>query len=104
MREHLKGEKVFLANFHSDNLSDVPLPTVIDHFTASKKTACFLSVTPSQSFHIVRVGGDGGVSGLIAAKDAGHLDSTGGFFVFKQEIFRLPQARRGHWCLSRFSG
>jgi glucose-1-phosphate cytidylyltransferase len=85
VREHLKGEKVFLANY-SDNLSDVPLPKIIDHFTASKKVATFLSVKPSQSFHIVRTDKSGHVQSLDPVQDS-DIWINGGFFVFKQDIF-----------------
>src|SRR6202035_5591239 len=85
VREHLRGEEAFLANY-SDNLCDVPMPVVIDHFKSSRKTACFLSVKPSQSFHLVRMDGNGGVQGLVSANDA-DIWINGGFFVFKQEVF-----------------
>ena len=89
VREHLRGEEKFLANY-SDNLSDVPLPGVIDHFDASGKAACFLSVKPSQSFHIVRMDEGGSVQGLVPVREA-DLWINGGFFVFKQEIFDYIQ-------------
>jgi glucose-1-phosphate cytidylyltransferase len=89
VREHLKGEKTFLANY-SDNLSDVALPKVLDQFAASGKTASFLSVKPSQTFHLVRANGEGGVAGLISAQEA-DIWINGGFFAFKQEIFNYIQ-------------
>lgn len=90
VREHLRGEETFLANY-SDNLCDVPMPAVIDHFNASGKTACFLTVKPSQSFHLVRMDGNGHVQGLVSVNDA-DIWINGGFFVFKQEIFDYMRA------------
>src|SRR5215813_8154001 len=43
VRDHLRGEEVFLANY-VDGLSDVDLPKVIERFKKSGKTACFISV------------------------------------------------------------
>jgi glucose-1-phosphate cytidylyltransferase len=85
VREHLAGEKMFLANY-ADGLTNLHLPTMIDHFKKSGATASFVSIRPQQSFHVVRMNGDSRVVGIdpMAASD---IWINGGFFVFKQAIF-----------------
>jgi len=85
VREHLRGEETFLANY-SDNLTDVPLPALVDHFRQQDKVASFVSVCPSHSFHIVESGADGSVEQILPVKDCG-MWLNGGFFTLKQEIF-----------------
>jgi len=85
VEKHLKGEKVFFANY-SDGLSDVPLDKVLDHFNQKKKVACFVSVKPTQSFHVVSVKDE------FMVDDIQHLSKSnlwinGGYFVFKKDIF-----------------
>jgi glucose-1-phosphate cytidylyltransferase len=84
VRHFLKGEEMFLANY-TDCVSDLPLDTFIDKFKATKKTAGFISVTPSQSFHYVTAA-DGIVNGLTDIRST-NLRVNGGFFAFRQEIF-----------------
>jgi glucose-1-phosphate cytidylyltransferase len=52
VEKHLQGEKMFLANY-TDGLSDVPLPAVIESFKDSGNIACFVSVRPRASFHLI---------------------------------------------------
>lgn len=85
VKEYLGGDELFLANY-SDNLTDVPLPTLIDHAKKQDKVASFLSVQPSSSFHLVKSGEDGSVSDISPAADA-DIWLNGGFFVLKNEIF-----------------
>ncbi len=85
VREHLDGEEVFLANY-TDCLTDVPLPTLIDNFQAQDKSASFLCVQLSHSFHVVRMDGDSRVTGLVPANDA-NIWINGGYFVFRRDIF-----------------
>jgi glucose-1-phosphate cytidylyltransferase len=86
VRRHLGGEEFFLANY-ADNLSDVPLPTVIDHAKRHDKLATFVSVRPSQTFHVVRTAGDGSSVTAITPAAAGDLWMNGGFMVLKTGIF-----------------
>ena len=86
VEKHLAGEKVFLANY-SDGLSDVPLDRVLRKFYKLDKVACFVSVKPHYSFHVITLNGKSEV------KDIQHLTKTGiwingGYFVFKKEIFK----------------
>ncbi len=85
VRKHLRNEETFLVNY-SDNLTDVPLPVMMDQFEKSNKLAQFISVRPLQSFHIVRGGEDGEVA---AIEPIGKSDIwiNGGFFIFRHGIF-----------------
>jgi glucose-1-phosphate cytidylyltransferase len=85
VREHLRGEPWFLANY-SDGLSDVPLPALIDYFQRKDKIAGFMSVRPPQTFHVVGAADEGDVSSLLPVTDA-DLWVNGGYFCLKQEIF-----------------
>ena len=89
VQKYLAGEEVFMANY-SDGLSDLHLPTYLDRFFKRNKVASFLSVKPSQSFHMVTTGEDGLVT-RIQPVDNSDLWINGGFFVFKQEIFNYIQ-------------
>src|SRR5215472_15741479 len=57
VRDHVRGEEIFLANY-VDGLTDIDLDMVINKFLESKKTACFISVPPTQTFHLVETDGD----------------------------------------------
>ena len=82
----LEGERVFLANY-SDGLSDLPLPAMIDFFTArGEAVACFAAVAPTSSFHLVRVAHGGRVESIRHVKDVG-MRVNGGFLVLRNEIF-----------------
>ncbi|MDF1839093.1 MAG: sugar phosphate nucleotidyltransferase [Planctomycetota bacterium] len=85
VKEHLKGEEMFLANY-SDNLTDFPLPTMIDAVGNSDAVAGFVAVKPPHSFHVVDIAQDAQVTEL---RETRHSDLwvNGGYFVLKQEIF-----------------
>lgn len=89
VRKYLEGEDVFLANY-SDGLTDFYLPNMIDFFNKQGKTACFLSVRPNQSFHIVNVA-EGGLVSDITGLERSDLWMNGGFFILKKEIFDFIQ-------------
>jgi glucose-1-phosphate cytidylyltransferase len=89
VRRYLGDDEEFLANY-SDNLSDVPLPWLLDHFRQQNKIASFVSVKPAQTFHVVKSNPDGSVGGLYSVKDI-DLWINGGFFCFKREIFDYIQ-------------
>lgn len=90
VREYLKGEKMFLANY-SDGLTDLYLPDMINWFEKKKdKTAAFVVYKPSQSVHVVHREEDGTVHKIIHIKDSGlHLNV--GYFVFRDDIFDYIQ-------------
>jgi len=85
VQKHLEGEAIFLANY-SDCLSDVELPKIIESFEPSRNVACFVSVKPRASFHLVNMDPTGVVKSIehIARSDA---RINGGFFVLRREIF-----------------
>ena len=83
---HLAGEEMFLANY-SDGLSDLPLSDQIEHFRTHDAVASFLSVRPNLSYHFVTTDNGGRVTSFRDIAQSG-LRVNGGFFAFKQEIFR----------------
>lgn len=85
VRKYVQDEEMFLANY-SDGLTDMHLPAMIDRVRDSGKVASFLAVPPSQSFHLVELGGNGDVSSIRAVRETDVL-INGGFFVLRQEIF-----------------
>jgi glucose-1-phosphate cytidylyltransferase len=85
VENHVKDEEIFFANY-TDCLSDLPLPEVIDLFKRSGKVACFVSVKPKASFHMIETDPEGIV------KDIRHVSKSrarinGGFFLFRREVF-----------------
>ncbi len=89
VKPYLAGEDVFLANY-ADGLSDLDLNAYLDNFYQHDKTASFLCVQPSQSFHVVSIGNDALVQKIEPAMNA-DLWINGGFFALKQEIFDYIQ-------------
>lgn len=85
VRDRLKDEDMFLANY-ADNLSDLHLPTMLDHFRNQNVVASCLTVKPSQSFHYVEVDGDSRVTGIVPASNSSHW-INGGFLAFRRDIF-----------------
>jgi glucose-1-phosphate cytidylyltransferase len=85
IREHLAGEDVFMANY-ADGLTNLNLDHYLDYFFHKGKTAQFLSVKPSQSFHVVSYEEDGQVVDITPVNYS-DVWINGGFFVFKQNIF-----------------
>ena len=84
VEEYLRGESVFMANY-VDGLTDLPLPKHVDHFLQHGSVASFVSVLPTQSFHVISVAGNH-VSDIAHIARSG-LRINGGYFIFKQEIF-----------------
>ncbi len=85
VRKHVEGEEVFLANY-VDGLTDLDLDRLIETFRSFGRTACFLSVRPSQSFHLVEVSDGGYVTGISHIAESGSW-VNGGYFVFSRRIF-----------------
>ncbi len=85
VEKHVKGEDVFLANY-TDGLSDVHLPSVIASFQRSRNAACFVSVKPRASFHLIN-SDDAGVVRSIEHIGRSGARINGGFLVLRQEIF-----------------
>lgn len=89
VKPYLEGEAMFMANY-ADGLSDLDLNLYLENFYRQDKTASFLAVQPSQSFHVVSVGSDTIVQSIEPVFKA-DLWINGGFFVFKQAIFDYIQ-------------
>jgi glucose-1-phosphate cytidylyltransferase len=89
VKPYLKDEEVFLANY-ADGLSNLDLNLYLDHFHAHGKSASFLAVQPSQSFHVVSFN-EGSSVGNIQPVGCSDLWINGGFFAFKQDIFNYIQ-------------
>jgi glucose-1-phosphate cytidylyltransferase len=85
VREHVKGEEVFLANY-VDGLSDLDLNRHIERFLKTGKTACFVSVTPTATCHLVETDPDGRVVHINHAFTSNKW-INGGYFVLRQRIF-----------------
>src|SRR5450759_3435660 len=70
VQKYLRGEAMFLANY-SDGLSDAPLPAIIKSFERSGNIACFVSVKPRASFHLINAGPDGAVNSIAHVAKSG---------------------------------
>jgi glucose-1-phosphate cytidylyltransferase len=86
VEKYLEHDETFLANY-SDGLTDFPLPAIIDFFNQHRKIACFLSVRPNHSFHIVSMD-DAGIVKDFEGMGRADLWINGGYFVFRKEIFK----------------
>ena len=82
---YLEGEEMFLANY-ADGLTDMHLPDMIECFTKSEKTGCFICVKPRQTFHIVRLREKNLIEKIEYIRDTDVI-INGGYFIFKKEIF-----------------
>lgn len=85
VKRHLKDEEVFLANY-ADGLTDLYLPDYINEFMKQDKAASFLSVKPTQSFHIVALKNGGEVTGIQHIGDS-DIWINGGYFILRKDIF-----------------
>ena len=85
VEKYLDGDEVFLANY-TDNLTDLPLPRLIDFFYKEDKVAAFLCSRPNVSFHLVTTTENGQVKDIQDVIRSGFW-INGGFFIFKKKIF-----------------
>jgi glucose-1-phosphate cytidylyltransferase len=85
VQKYLDGEELFMANY-TDGLSDVPLPHYLDCFAQSNKVAGLVTVKPSLTFHVVKMG-EGHSVASIEPVQRSDLWINAGFFVFKKDIF-----------------
>jgi glucose-1-phosphate cytidylyltransferase len=86
VEKYLQDQEVFLANY-SDGLSDVNLDMLLDNFLKSKRLACFVSVKPRASFHMISVDQDGIVKSIEHVAKSG-AQINGGFFLFRREFLQ----------------
>jgi glucose-1-phosphate cytidylyltransferase len=89
VKKYVEGEQVFMANY-CDGLTDLPLDQHLTHFVKHNKVASFICVRPNLSYHIVHFS-DGGVVTAIEDIASSETRINGGYFIFKQEIFRHLQ-------------
>ena len=90
VRKYIGDDEMFLANY-ADNLTDAPLPSFIDDFTARGKTAAFLAVRPRYTFHVVKLGDGGQVTDIEHIRES-DTRINGGNFILRREIFDYMQA------------
>lgn len=89
VEKYVQGEEMFLANY-TDGLSDLNLPQYIDYFTEKQRTASFLCVRPSHSFHVVSMKDD--IVSEIRHMSHADIWMNGGFFVFRNDIFKYMKS------------
>jgi glucose-1-phosphate cytidylyltransferase len=85
IRSHVAGEDIFLANY-GDNVTDAPLNELVDDFRRRDAVAAFLSVRPTQTFHVVQASADGAVLTLTNMRES-DVRINGGYFILRREIF-----------------
>jgi glucose-1-phosphate cytidylyltransferase len=85
VKKYVQDEEIFLANY-TDGLSDVSLHELEQIFLRSNKVACFVSVKPRASFHMISVDRNGVVKGIEHITKSG-VRINGGFFLFRREVF-----------------
>ncbi len=85
VKKYVENDDVFLANY-SDNLTDLPLPEMIQDLQSNGRVASFLAVRPSQSFHMVAFDKARAVSGITHVSNS-DVFINGGYFVLRKEIF-----------------
>jgi glucose-1-phosphate cytidylyltransferase len=85
VERYVGDEPEFLGNY-SDGLSDLSLPSHIEHFRRHKAVASFVSIKPNLSYHIVSTADGGRVTSIEELRKSA-VRINGGFFVFKREIF-----------------
>ena len=86
VEKHLCDEEIFLANY-TDGLCDINLNELIETFQKSNRVACFVSVKPRASFHMISVDREGIVKSIEHVTKSG-ARINGGFFVFRRDLFR----------------
>ncbi len=85
VKDHLQGEKVFLANY-TDQLTDFPLTDIIEFHREKGMVASVLSAKPAHSFHHVDIDDNGIVRHLGPVTGAAFW-INGGYMVLDQTIF-----------------
>jgi glucose-1-phosphate cytidylyltransferase len=85
VKNYVVDENCFLANY-VDGLCDLDLNRQIDFFKKSGKTACFTSVIPTSTFHVVQHDEKGIVHGIEHIRNS-KMRVNGGYFCFKKDIF-----------------
>jgi glucose-1-phosphate cytidylyltransferase len=88
--KHLvQDQEYFLANY-SDDLSDVPIPEMVDRLKKSGAVGIFVAVRPQFNFHLAEFEDDGTVN-RIRTNQQSDIWINGGYFVFSNKIFDYMQ-------------
>jgi glucose-1-phosphate cytidylyltransferase len=90
VQKYVMDEDVFLANY-TDGLTDLDLPSYLNFARVRDKIATFLSVKPNLSYHLVKTGAGGLVTGIKEFRES-QSRINAGFFVLKRDIFKYIQA------------
>ncbi len=85
VRPFVDGETMFMANY-ADVLTDVPLPDMIERFSASNAVAGLLAVPPQSSHHVVDFGESGLITQVTPMQDLRQWEN-GGYFLLRPDIF-----------------
>ncbi|HRK17859.1 MAG TPA: glucose-1-phosphate cytidylyltransferase [Hyphomicrobiaceae bacterium] len=85
VREHVKGEEMFLANY-SDGLCDIDLDDLVRRFKASDKVGAFVAIRPPLTYHLADIDDSGRVR-EFRTSDRSDIWINGGYFIFRPEIF-----------------
>jgi glucose-1-phosphate cytidylyltransferase len=88
VQPYLQDENVILANY-TDGVTDLPLPEYLHYFLTRDKIASFLCVRPTQNFHVVSLQSD--IVTDVENISRADIWMNGGFFIFRQDIFRYIQ-------------
>ena len=86
VREFIGDDEMFMANY-SDGLTNLDLNKMVDVFKEKQDmVASFMVYHPTQSFHVVKLNGDGLVQNIS------HIGSSGfyvnaGYFIFRPGFF-----------------
>jgi glucose-1-phosphate cytidylyltransferase len=86
VEKYLRDEDMFMVNY-SDGLCDLPLDRYVEYFRKRDKIASFISVRPTQSFHVVTLKKNSVVRDIQHIARSGFW-INGGFFIMKKEIFK----------------
>jgi glucose-1-phosphate cytidylyltransferase len=87
VQAHLNGEEMFLANY-VDGLTDLDLDKMVERFRQSSKVGCFVSVRPTQTFHLVEIDDHEQVTRISPAGNS-NTWINGGYFIFTRRIFEF---------------
>ncbi len=90
VREHLAGERFFMANY-ADGLCDLDLERYVQDFVKRDRVATFLSVRPPTTFHVASLDPDGTVTSMRDLAGSG-IRVNGGYFVLREDIFDYIRA------------
>jgi glucose-1-phosphate cytidylyltransferase len=86
VEKYLDDDDIFLANY-ADGLTDLYFPDYLSEFLMSDKTAAFISVKPTQSFHVVKVMKENEVASINSIGES-DIWINGGYFILRKDIFR----------------